>query len=240
MHAKSESKMDAIVHHVRYEPVQFSDLMIAIDNLHFHVHKSLLCLRSKVWQSILATDNKESHHLDLSGHQHHQPDNFKVFMDNMYELPTSNSITRDNVKAILQLANYYNVDAVKRQCMTVFQESKSPFEDLALACECGVPSEMQDFLLDQIMRDPATILQNIPTDRQVLLFRKLSAEIMQKWMQRMVRVPSIGPLGPMPAIRAIGPKSTWEPSKWFYITALGCNVCLCTILAIDVVRWLRK
>ncbi|XP_031566413.1 uncharacterized protein LOC116301482 [Actinia tenebrosa] len=96
-------------------PWHFSDVVLIVEDTKFHVHKSTLSMWSPVFEAMFTSQFRESNakEIPLPGKR---AEEVKELLHVIYSSWSKPKITDENYQFLLQLADEYQMDRVKRSC----------------------------------------------------------------------------------------------------------------------------
>lgn len=102
-------------HHDFSKPWHFSDVVLSVEGVKFHVHKSTLSMWSPVFEKMLTSDFLERYaeQIDLPGKKAKE---VEVLLNVIYSHGTTQQVSDDNCQFLLELAEEYQIKRVTEFC----------------------------------------------------------------------------------------------------------------------------
>mmetsp|Transcript_9834 Transcript_9834/g.24212 ORF Transcript_9834/g.24212 Transcript_9834/m.24212 type:complete len:498 (-) Transcript_9834:215-1708(-) len=111
-----------------FESGKFTDLTLVCQNRNFNVHRVVLAAQSNVFAAQLFGDMKESRQTVIEISEGCEPEIFESFLRFLYKGEIT--MHMDNIKALLTLAEFYQVRALHNACFSFLDEQDFDMQQL--------------------------------------------------------------------------------------------------------------
>ncbi|XP_031551599.1 BTB and MATH domain-containing protein 36-like [Actinia tenebrosa] len=154
------------------EPWNFSDVVLKVEEEHFHVHRAILAMNSPVFKTMFQSEFKESsmEEIPLPGKK---ADRVYDFLCMLYPFPIQMSENHD-IKSLLEMAREYQVHKLTQSCEERLLQKQSSVDLILLAQEFSLKKLLEKCLnslsrmhLQELKTHPK--FEDIETDHLVSL-----------------------------------------------------------------------
>ena len=97
------------------EPWTFSDVVLVVEDLKFHVHRSILAIWSPVFEKMFTTEFKEKNNDEIPLPEK-KASQIKQLLCMLYPSSEEIQVTKENCYFLLELAHEYRIEPIVKKC----------------------------------------------------------------------------------------------------------------------------